>query len=380
MMLQKGLIQPSTSPFSSPVLLVRKNDGSWQFCMDYRALNALTVRDHFPIPTIDELLDELGHARWFLELDLLQGYHRIRMHAGDIPKTAFRTHHGHYEFKVMSFGLWNASSSFQATMNQNFRPFLWRFNVVFFDDILVYSASFQDHLQHLEQTFQVLLQNQFVLKLSKCSFAQTQVEYLGHIVSNRGVEPVASKISVIQQWPPPRTTKALRSFLGLAGFYRRFIRGYATIAAPLVKATTSDPLQWTSITQNAFDQLKEALSTAPVLSLLDFTKPFTLETDASGVGMGAVLSQQGHPLAFFSKPFTPKLLRSSTYVRELCAITTAVKKWRQYLLGHHFTIIIDHRSLKEFLGQVIQTPEQHMYMARLLGYDYDIQYRFGKCN
>ena len=379
-MLQKGLIQPSSSPFSSPVLLVRKHDGSWRFCVDYRALNAVTVKDRFSIPTIDELLDELGGTCYFSKLDLLQGYHQIRMNEADIPKTAFRTHHGHYEFRVMPFGLCNAPSSFQSTMNTLFGPFLRRFVIVFFDDILVYSASFQDHLQHLEQTFQVLLQNQFVLKLSKCSFAQTQVEYLGHIVSNRGVEPVASKISVIQQWPPPRTTKALRSFLGLAGFYRRFIRGYATIAAPLVKATTSDPLQWTSITQNAFDQLKEALSTAPVLSLLDFTKPFTLETDASGVGMGAVLSQQGHPLAFFSKPFTPKLLRSSTYVRELCAITTAVKKWRQYLLGHHFTIIIDHRSLKEFLGQVIQTPEQHMYMARLLGYDYDIQYRFGKCN
>lgn len=380
MMLQKGLIQPSSSPFSSPVLLVRKQDGSWRFCVDYRALNAVTVKDRFPILTIDELLDKLGGTCYFSKLDLLQGYHQIRMHEADIPKTAFRTHHGHYEFRVMSFGLCNAPSSFQSTMNTLFRPFLRRFMIVFFYDILVYSASLQDYLQHLEITFQVLLQNQFVLKLSKCSFAQTQVEYLGHIVSQRGVEPVASKISVIQQWPTPRTTKALRSFLALAGFNRRFIRGYATIVAPLVKATTSEPLQWSSSAQIAFDCLKEALSTAPILALPDFTKPFTLETDASGVGMGAVLSQQGHPLAFFSKPFTQKLLRSSMYVRELCAITTAVRKWRQYLLGHHFTIITDHRSLKELLGQVIQTPEQLMYMARLLGYDYDIEYRSGTCN
>ena len=379
-MLQQGVIQPSTSPFSSPVLLVRKNDGSWRFCVDYRALNAITVRDRFPIPTIDELLDELGQARWFSKLDLLQGYHQIRMSAGDTPKTAFRTHHGHYEFKVMPFGLCNAPSPFQATMNQIFRPFLRRFLIVFFDDILIYSASFREHLQHLTATFQVLLDNKFVLKISKCFFAQSQVEYLGHVVSQGGVAPVAAKLGTIDQWPTPRTTRALRSFLGLAGFYRRFIQGYSTIAAPLVKATITEPLQWGNEAQAAFDQLKKALSQAPVLALPNFQLPFTVETDASGVGMGVVLSQQGHPIAFFSKPFTPKLLRASTYVRELFAITTAVKKWRQYLLGQRFTILTDHRSLKELLTQVIQTPEQHLYLARLMGFDYQIKYRSGANN
>lgn len=199
-------------------------------------------------------------------------------------------------------------------MNMLFRPYLRQFIIVFFDDILVYSRTFEDHLRHLETTFEVLLTNQFVLKLPKCSFAQPQVEYLGHVVSVRGVEPVPSKISAIQQWPIPQSTRDLRSFLGLAGFYRRFIRGYATIAAPLVKVTTLSSFQWSTPAQLAFDQLKEALSTAPVLALPDFTIAFTLETDASGVGMGAVLSQQGHPIAFFSKPFTVKLLRSSAYI------------------------------------------------------------------
>lgn len=261
-----------------------------------------------------------------------------------------------------------------------FHPYLWRFIIVFFNDILIYSGSFDDHVIHLEKTFQVLFDNQFVLKLSKCSFAQSQVEYLGHLVSKRGVEPVASKVGAIRQWPVPQSTKALRSFLGLVSFYHRLIKGYAIIATLLVKATTIEPFQWTTLAQIAFEQLKQAFSEAPVLTLTNFQLLFTIETNALGVGMSAILSQQGHPIAFFNNPFSPKLLRSSTYVWELLAITSAIKKWRQYLLGHHFTIITNHQSLKELLMQVIQTSEQHMYLARLMGYDYQIQYRSGANN
>lgn len=168
-------------------------------------------------------------------------------------------------------------------------------------------------------------------------------------MSHRGVEPVVAKVVAVQQWPIPRSTKALRSFLGLAGFYRRFIKHYASIAAPLVKVTTLKPFQWTSQAQSAFEHLKVALSSAPVLALPDFDIPFVVEYDTSGTGMRAILSQRGHPIAFFSKPFSPKLLRALTYIRELCAITTVVKKWRQYLLGRHFTIITHHRSLTELL-------------------------------
>ena len=379
-MLYHGIIRPSTSPFSSPVLLVKKKDGSWRFCVDYRALNAITVKDRFPIPTIDELLDELGGATWFSKLDLLQGYHQILMNESDISKTAFRTHQGHYEFKVMPFGLCNAPSSFQATMNKLFMPYLRKFIIVFFDDILIYSTNLSDHLIHLEKTFHALQEGQFFLKQSKCLFAERQVEYLGHMVSEKGVEPVQAKVEAIQQWPIPKTLKALRGFLGLTGFYRRFIQGYASIAAPLTHLLKKDSFGWNDDAQLAFDTLKRVLSQAPVLILPNFTLPFTVETDASGVGMGAVLSQQNHPIAFFSKPFCPKLLNSSTYVRELFAITAAVKKWRQYLLGHSFVILTDHRSLKELMSQVVQTLEQQLYLARLIGYDYTIQYRSGKTN
>lgn len=208
-MLQKGLIQSSTSPFSSPVLLVQKQDGTWRFCIDYRALNAVTVRDRFPIPTIDELLYELGGTECFSKLNLLQGYHQIWMHDADIPKPTFITHHSHYEFKVMLFRLCNVPSSFQATMNLIFRPYLHHFIIIFFDNILIYSDSFEAHLSHLEIAFQVLLDNHFVLKLSKCFFAQPQVEYLGHMVSQRRVEPVASKVAAIHQWSVPRSIKVV---------------------------------------------------------------------------------------------------------------------------------------------------------------------------
>ncbi|GAU38891.1 hypothetical protein TSUD_67540 [Trifolium subterraneum] len=379
-MLQQKLIRPRQSPFSSPVLLVKKKDGSWRFCVDYRALNSITVRDRFPMSTIDELLDELGGASWFSKLDLRQGFHQIRMNEADIHKTAFRTHQGHYEYRVMPFGLCNAPSTFQATMNELLQPFLRRFVAVFFDDILVYSVNLQLHLSHLEQVFNKLLEGNFFLKESKCVFAQRQLEYLGHIVSVKGVQPEPSKIQAMVNWPQPTSIKALRGFFGLTGFYRKFIKGYAAIASPFTTLLRKNAFQWSTDAQTAFDQLKIAMTQAPTLALPDFSQPFDIETDASGCAMGVVLMQQSHSIAFFSQPFCPKLQRSSTYVRELHAITSAVKKWRQYLLGHHFTIFTDHKSLKDLLSQVIQTPEQHTYLSKLLGYDYTIQYKAGKHN
>ncbi|XP_061338025.1 uncharacterized protein LOC133284906 [Gastrolobium bilobum] len=325
-LLATGLIKESRSPFSSPVLLVKKQDNSWRMCIDYRALNNITIRDRFPIPTIDELLDELQGARIFTKLDLRSGYHQILLVPEDTSKTAFRTHDGHYEFLVMPFGLTNAPSTFQEAMNHLFRPYLRKFIIVFFDDILIYSRSMEEHYNHLVLTLTCLQDNLFMVKLSKCGFALAEVDYLGHLVSGEGVRADPKKIAAMQQWPQPKTIKQLRGFIGLTGYYRRFIRNYAALASPLTDLMKKDAFIWNDEAATAFAALKEVMSTTPVLALPDFSLPFIVETDASAVGVGAVLHQLDHPIAFFSKKLGPRMRVASTYVRELYALTEAVKK------------------------------------------------------
>ncbi|KAL1540646.1 hypothetical protein AAHA92_24966 [Salvia divinorum] len=379
-MLEAGTIRQSQSPFSSPVLLIRKKDGSFRFCIDYRALNTATVPDHFPIPTTDELFDELGVARFFTKLDLRAGYHQIRMHTEDIFKTAFRTHDGHFEFLVMPFGLTNAPSTFQAAMNDIFRPLLRRSVIVFFDDILIYSPTLESHGHHLHEVLSILTAHSFFVKLSKCTFCSTTVEYLGHLITDGQLQADPSKIAAMVAWPIPSTVKQLRGFLGLTGYYRRFIAGYASIAAPLTELLKKDSFSWSPIAEEGFETLKKAMTTAPVLRLPDFSKTFYLETDASDFGVGAVLLQDGHPIAFFSKKLGPRRRVTSTYHKELYAIVEAVQKWRQYLLGREFVIRSDQKSLKELLQQVIQTPDQQLYVRKLMGYKFRIEYKTGASN
>ncbi|KAJ1702159.1 hypothetical protein LUZ63_001938 [Rhynchospora breviuscula] len=376
-LLHQSFIQPSTSPYSSPIILVKKKDGSWRLCVDYRQLNNQTVKNKYPIPIIDDLLDELKGAKFFSKLDLRSGYHQIRMHPSDIPKTAFRTHDGLYEYTVMPFGLTNAPATFQSLMNCVFKPFLRQFVLVFFDDILIYSPDLASHVKHLQLTLQTLRTNQLFAKLSKCVFAVTQIEYLRFIISETGVATDPKKITAMQSWPIPTTIKGLRGFLGLTGYYRKFIQNYGIISRPLTELLKKDSFNWNQQAQQAFNQLKVAMTQAPVLALPDFSQPFTIETDACNVGIGAVLLQNKRPIAFLSKKLGLKSQSLSTYEKELLAVLTAVTKWRHYISPKPFIIKTDQISLKHLLEQKIHTAMQHKGLSKLLGLDYTIEYKKG---
>jgi len=259
-MFKSGIVRPSNSPYSSTVLLVKKGDGSWRMCVDYQALNRITVKDKFPISVIDELLDELHVARYFSKLDLRLGYHQIRVHPPDISKTTFRTHHGHYEFLVMPFGLTNAPSTFQFLMNDIFKRYLRKFVLVFCDDILIYSRSWKDHMQHVKIVLDTLQAYSIFLKGEKCQFGQTQIKYLGHLIGVEGVSVDPQKVVAMMDWPKPKTPRSIRGYLGLTGYYRKFIREYGRIALPLTNILKKYSFTWTPISVKTFQDLKEAMT------------------------------------------------------------------------------------------------------------------------
>lgn len=380
-MLQSGMIRPSKSAFSSPVLLVRKKDGGWRFCVDYRMLNALTLKSKFPIPVIDELLDELSQASWFSVLDLRAGFNQIRLAPGEEHKTAFQTHWGHFEFAVMSFGLTGAPNTFQGAINTTLRTLLRKCVIVFFDDILIYCSSLADHLNHLRQVLELLARDQWQVKLSKCRFAQQSISYLGHVISAGGVATDPGKVKTIQQWPVPTDVKQLRSFLGLAGYYRKFVKHFAIIARPLTDLLKKGSLFiWTPAHDTAFRTLQQSLMSAPVLALPNFSKPFQIQSDASEQGVGGVLLQDGHPLAFVSKALGPRTRGLSTYEKEYLAVLVAIEQWRAYLQHAEFTIFTDQRSLVHITDQRLHTPWQLRLYTKLVGLQYKIVYKPGSSN
>ncbi|XP_074346537.1 uncharacterized protein LOC141685327 [Apium graveolens] len=282
---------------------------------------------------LGELLAELKCSRVFTKLDLRSGYHQIRVKETDIFKTAFKTQQGHFEFMVMPFGLTNAPASFQALMNDVFSAFLRKFVLVFFDDILVYSPSIQEHIIHLQQVFDVLRNQQLFVKKSKCAIAQPQIEYLGHLISYEGVSTDQSKIAAMINWPRPKSIKGLRGFLGLTGYYRRFVQHYGLVSKPLTQLLKKGNFHWTTEADETFTRLKTIMSTTPVLALPDFSKPIIIETDTCKSGIGAVMMQEGRPIAYLSKALSPKHQGLSTYEKELLAVIMATQKWRSFFIG-----------------------------------------------
>lgn len=359
--LEKGWIRPSASEFGAPILFARKADGSLRMCVDYRALNAITIKDRGPLPRMDELFDHLHGAKFFTSLDLWSGYHQCRIHPDDVHKTAFKTRYGLYEFLVMPFGLTNAPAAFMRLMHTVLRPFLDKFVVVYLDDVLIYSKTEEEHLDHVNQVLATLANANLKVKLSKCSFAQDHTKFLGYQVSSKGLSVDPKKVAAVANWTLPHDLTSTRSFLGFCGFYRRFIKDFATIAAPLTdltKTTVPFPSPLPQAAINAFQRLQAALLSTPVL-VIPFTGPtatFELYTDASTIGIGAVLLQdQGNgpqPVCYESKKLSPAEQGYAVHELELLAVVHGVKTYRHYLEGcQHFTLYTDHHSLRFFFTQ-----------------------------
>ena len=289
-LLDKKFVRPSVSPWGAPVLLVKKKDGSMRLCVDYRQLNKVTIKNKYPLPRIDDLMDQLVGARVFSKIDLRSGYHQIRVKDDDIQKTAFRTRYGHYEFSVMPFGVTNAPGVFMEYMNRIFHTYLDRFVVVFIDDILIYSKSEEEHAEHLRIVLQVLKDKKLYAKLSKCEFWLHKVSFLGHVISGDGIAVDPSKVDAVLHWETPKSVTEIRSFLGLAGYYRRFIEGFSKLALPLTQLTCKGKaFVWDAQCEESFIELKKRLTTAPILILPNPGDSFVVYCDASKLGLGGVL-------------------------------------------------------------------------------------------
>ena len=385
-LIKDGKVSESSSPYGAPVLFTKKKDGGLRMCIDYRALNSQTIKNRYALPRIDDLLDQLYGAKRFTKIDLTSGYWQIAIAPADRAKTAFRTSSGHYEFNVMPFGLTNAPATFQSLMNDIFRDMLNVCVVVYLDDILVYSKDDEQHEQHVRQVLQRLRDHKLYARPSKCTFFVDTIEYLGHIVGPDGVKPNPTLVKAIVEFPEPRTKKQLQSFLGLANYYRKFVKSYSKISLPLTDAlqNTSDtrPVTFTEMMKRAFAALKMAMTKEPCLQLPDPDGEYEVTTDASEdeATVGAVLTQNGHPIAFESKKLDIHQRNYPVHDKEMCAIMHAVERWRPFLLGRHFKVYTDHRSLVYLKTQPNLNQRQIRWMERIADYDCEILYKPGKEN
>ncbi|KAJ9682680.1 hypothetical protein PVL29_018578 [Vitis rotundifolia] len=380
-LLTKGHVRESMSPCAVPVLLGPKKDGTWRMCVDCKAINNITVKYRHSIPRLDDILDELHGSCVFTKIDLKSGYHQIRMKEGDEWKTTFKTKYGLYEWLVMPFGLTNAPSTFMRLMNHALREFIGKFVVVYFDDILVYSKNLDEHINHLHCVLAVLRKEKLYANLKKCSFCMDKVVFLGYVVSAKGIEMDEEKVKAIKEWPTPKSITEIRSFHGLANFYRRFVKDFSTLAAPLIEIVKkSVGFKWGSEQDRAFNEIKERLCGAPLLALPDFSKTFEIECDASGIGIGVVLMQEKRPIAYFSEKLNRATLNYPTYDKELYALVRALETWKHYLWPKEFVIHTNHESLKHLKGQGKLNRRHAKWVELIDTFPYVIKYKQGKEN
>ena len=377
------IIRPSNSPWSAPIVVVRKPDNSIRLCVDYRQLNNITVKDAFPMPRIDDAIDAMSGARYFTTIDLASGYWQVGMDKDARRKSAFVTPFGFYEWTCIPFGLCNAPATFQRLMNAVLGDLIPSTCLVYLDDIIVFSRTFKEHLQRLRSVLDRLREARLKVKPSKCSLVNSSVGYLGHVFSADGVRPDLAKIKAVSTWKQPTSITGVRQFLGFASYYRRFIHDFAKIATPLHALTRKhSTFAWPPEAQNAFDQLRQHLSSAPVLAYPDADKSFILDTDASDHAIGAVLSQIGsdgaeHPIAYASKTLSSGQRNYTTTKRELLAVIEFTHYFRHYLLGATFLLRTDHKALLWLSS--FKNPDGIVarWIERLSAFDYETRHRPG---
>ena len=382
-MLKKDVIQPSSSPWASAIVMVTKKDGSKRFCVDYRKLNDITVKDAYPLPRIDASLDQLAGAKWFSCLDLNSGYWQVEVDADDRAKTAFVSRKGLFEFKVMPFGLCNAPATFERLMEAVLAGLNWKICLIYLDDIIVTGKNFEDMIKNLDEVQHKLKGAGLKLKARKCQLFAKQVDFLGHVISDQGIQTDPKKTQVVQNWPQPKTVHDVRSFLGFCSYYRRFISNFAAVAKPLHAFTErKQKFVWTDDCSKAFETLKNRMVSSPILAHPDFTKSFTLDTDASDQAIGAVLSQQidgkEHAIAYASRTLTRSERRYCVTRKELLALVYFVKYFRHYLYGRAFTVRTDHGSLRWLMK--FKNPEGQLarWLEVLSTYEMKIEHRTGR--
>jgi hypothetical protein len=328
---RKGYIHPSVSPWGAPVLFVKNKDGTLRLCIDFRQLHKVTIKNKYPLPRIDDLFDQLKNAKIFSKIDLKSGYHKVRIKDEDINKTSFRTRYRHYEFRVVSFGLSNAPHVFMCLMDGVFREYLDKFVIVFLDDILIYSKSEEEHEKHLKMVLQVLREHQLYAKLSKCSFYQNQIHYLGHIIFEEGITMDLENIEAIRGWSAPKNVTEVGSFMGLAGYYKRFIAGFSKIAHPITSLQKKGvKFQWMVDCEKSFHHLKQLLTNDPILRIDDPNEDFMVCIDACKEGLGGVLSQNGYIVCYESRKLKKNKRNYATHDLEWETIVHGLKKWRKY--------------------------------------------------